>query len=226
MNNQTKNIKASVRSIKINKNRSSEGFTIVELLIVIVVIGILAAISIVAYNGIQTRALNSSRTTAARQALTLLNSHKAIHDTYPSPPLSASGAEGYFRAACLGEGWPEVNGQKVCWHIFTDGGSSDNNTFLQSSSVNNALREFGSLPDYPKDPVYVGPAKNTVSLGRSLELTGLILLFAANENPASTYRQGFSLVYTLPVDEPCDLPGSIAHDTTEGYTRCVVHLGN
>ncbi len=32
------------------------GFTIVELLIVIVVIGILAAISIVAYNGVQTRA--------------------------------------------------------------------------------------------------------------------------------------------------------------------------
>lgn len=33
-----------------------KGFTIVELLIVIVVIGVLAAISIVAYNGIQTRA--------------------------------------------------------------------------------------------------------------------------------------------------------------------------
>jgi type IV pilus assembly protein PilA len=40
------------------KNKS--GFTIVELLIVIVVIAILAAISIVAYNGIQTRAKTSS----------------------------------------------------------------------------------------------------------------------------------------------------------------------
>lgn len=36
------------------------GFTIVELLIVIVVIGILAALVIVAYNGIQDRAKNSS----------------------------------------------------------------------------------------------------------------------------------------------------------------------
>jgi prepilin-type N-terminal cleavage/methylation domain-containing protein len=36
-------------------NSSSHGFTIVELLIVIVVIGILAAITIVAYNGIQDR---------------------------------------------------------------------------------------------------------------------------------------------------------------------------
>lgn len=37
-------------------SRSIRGFTIVELLIVIVVIAILATISIVAYNGIQTRA--------------------------------------------------------------------------------------------------------------------------------------------------------------------------
>lgn len=43
------------------------GFTIVELLIVIVVIAILAAISIVAYDGIQTRSNASSATTAIRQ---------------------------------------------------------------------------------------------------------------------------------------------------------------
>lgn len=36
--------------------RNSEGFTIVELLIVIVVIGILAAVTMVAYNGITSRA--------------------------------------------------------------------------------------------------------------------------------------------------------------------------
>jgi prepilin-type N-terminal cleavage/methylation domain-containing protein len=38
----------------------NRGFTIVELLIVVVVIAILAAISIVAYNGIQERAVNST----------------------------------------------------------------------------------------------------------------------------------------------------------------------
>lgn len=49
------------------------GFTIVELLIVIVVIGILAAITIVAYNGVQQRA----RVSSANSDLQLLS--KAIH---------------------------------------------------------------------------------------------------------------------------------------------------
>jgi len=43
------------------QNNNKQGFTIVELLIVIVVIAILAAISIVAYSGIQQRARDSQR---------------------------------------------------------------------------------------------------------------------------------------------------------------------
>ena len=43
-----------------SSNERQKGFTIVELLIVIVVIGILAAITIVAYNGIQNRTYDAS----------------------------------------------------------------------------------------------------------------------------------------------------------------------
>ncbi len=54
------------------KNKQ-HGFTIVELLIVIVVIGILAAITIVAYNGIQSRA------NVAKRDSDLATYHKAIN---------------------------------------------------------------------------------------------------------------------------------------------------
>ena len=46
--------------LKLNKYSTQTGFTIVELLIVIVVIAILAAITIVTYNGIQDRSKDSA----------------------------------------------------------------------------------------------------------------------------------------------------------------------
>ena len=47
--------------------RRAAGFTIVELLIVIVIVAILAAISVVAYSGIQERAQNTAKIQAANQ---------------------------------------------------------------------------------------------------------------------------------------------------------------
>lgn len=49
------------------KNKHQTGFTIVELLIVIVVIGILAAITIVAFNGVQARANDTRMKSIASQ---------------------------------------------------------------------------------------------------------------------------------------------------------------
>lgn len=64
------------------KNKQS-GFTIVELLIVIVVIAILAAITIVAYNGIQVRARDTQRAADATNILKSLEAYKAINNVYP-----------------------------------------------------------------------------------------------------------------------------------------------
>lgn len=68
----------------VQRKQTPQGFTIVELLIVIVVIAILAAITIVAYNGIQQRAADSSRDSAARTIRHALELYKSDNnDTYP-----------------------------------------------------------------------------------------------------------------------------------------------
>ncbi len=61
-----------------------KGFTIVELLIVIVVIAILAAISIVAYNGIQNRGKQSSAQSLASQIAKKAEIWNTVESTYPN----------------------------------------------------------------------------------------------------------------------------------------------
>jgi len=60
------------------------GFTIVELLIAIVVIGILAAISIVAYNGIQGRAVAAALTSDLDNASKKLKLYQVDNSGYPT----------------------------------------------------------------------------------------------------------------------------------------------
>lgn len=63
---------------------NKRGFTLVELLIVIVVIAILAAISIVAYNGIQDRARNTTAAESASQLRTKVEAYNSIVGSYPA----------------------------------------------------------------------------------------------------------------------------------------------
>lgn len=62
----------------------SKGFTIVELLIVVVVIAILAAVTIVAYNGIQQRAVLSTIKSELTNAAKAIELAKVETDTYPT----------------------------------------------------------------------------------------------------------------------------------------------
>lgn len=66
--------------------KAINGFTIVELLIVIVVIAIRAAISVVAYNGIQSRARNSQQLSVANNYLKIFASYRAVNGSYPTSP--------------------------------------------------------------------------------------------------------------------------------------------
>ncbi len=64
--------------------RREQGFTIVELLIVIVVIGILAALVITTYNGIQQKGRNTERTTDLKAVKSQLEAYYAQNGRYPA----------------------------------------------------------------------------------------------------------------------------------------------
>lgn len=66
-----------------NMSKSRSGFTVVELLIVVVVIAILAMISITAYTSIQRRANESAAMASAKAAATTIASHQVKKGAYP-----------------------------------------------------------------------------------------------------------------------------------------------
>ncbi len=71
---------------------AQNGFTIVELLVVIVVIGILAAITIVSYNGVTNRANTVSGQTTANNVLKKADLYSIDNTTYPATPENLTGA--------------------------------------------------------------------------------------------------------------------------------------
>ena len=81
--------------ISLKKNR---GFTIIELLIVIVVIGILAALVIVTYNGIQQKARDTERKTDIKALQGHMEAYWADNAKYPTLAEANDASAGGFRA--------------------------------------------------------------------------------------------------------------------------------
>lgn len=73
------------------KKVTQKGFTIVELLIVIVVIGILAALVITTYNGIQQKGRNTERETDLKALQGQLEAYYALKGSYPAIATDGTG---------------------------------------------------------------------------------------------------------------------------------------
>lgn len=81
-----------------NRKIHTYGFTIVELLIVIVVIAILAAITIVAFNGVTARANSSSAQAAASTVIKKIEAYNAENSSYPTHQQPLLGPENEGRS--------------------------------------------------------------------------------------------------------------------------------
>jgi prepilin-type N-terminal cleavage/methylation domain-containing protein len=120
------------------KHTNKNGFTIVELLIVIVVIGILAAITITAFNGVQQRANNTRRIGAAKDWQKLITAYTSQNGAYPAGSLN--------NHTCLGTGNPtdlDANPDEDCL--------GTGNVKHPATSINTAYKTLATLPNFPGD---------------------------------------------------------------------------
>jgi prepilin-type N-terminal cleavage/methylation domain-containing protein len=123
-------------SLQITTRPTTKGFTIVELLIVIVVIGILAAITIVAYNGVTARANNSQQLTALTNYVKIISSYAVLNNGFPS------GSNTYM---CLGA----PSGTPNCGSTNTGVNACGYGAAPTDSVINTKLQTVsGSLPFY------------------------------------------------------------------------------
>ena len=77
-------IRGRFRPCSIRRIKSSSAFTIVELLVVIVVIGILASITIVSYSGISNKAITASLTSDLSNASKQMKLYYVDHGNFPT----------------------------------------------------------------------------------------------------------------------------------------------
>jgi len=124
--------------------KTISGFTVVELLIIITVIGILAAISVVAYNGIQKSSRNATRLAELKGWQKTFQTYKSRNGTYPDVT-----ATDY----CLGSDFPVgYNGEKRCRNYTLSNASisykeSDNAAFMTAlGSVGLPAVTGGKIP--------------------------------------------------------------------------------
>lgn len=116
-------------------SKNTRGFTIVELLIVIVVVGILAAITVVAFNGVQQRAANAQTTQALNSWVKALSLYKADNGKWPT---------GW---QCLGQGYQyglsgtDTSGTAQCRQTNATG-------YLENAAFNTSMKPYitGTLP--------------------------------------------------------------------------------
>ena len=113
------------------RKNSSNGFTIVELLIVIVVIGILAALVLNTVTGAQMRARNTTRVNDAESIMNALAQYYEIHEHYP-PSTGGCGATAPNTSWCNSVESIDSEGRWIAPHS----NPNDLDQFLQTQPQN------------------------------------------------------------------------------------------
>jgi prepilin-type N-terminal cleavage/methylation domain-containing protein len=120
-----------------SKKLNKSGFTIVELLVVIVVIGILAAITIVTYSGITNKATVASLTSDLDNASKLLKLDQVTNMNYPANLAAANGGRGI--TASSGTTYQYVVNNNISPQSFCLAATKNSQTYKTTESFAPAL---------------------------------------------------------------------------------------
>lgn len=170
------------------------GFTIVELLIVIVVIAILAAIVIVAYNGIQARARDSLRIQDLKNIAKALEAYKITTGSYPTPNSTMNAAG----TAVAASGW-EVSRS-------ASGGATD---FLS------VLRTSGTVSKVPVDPTNDGQGTDLTPTRATNGYEYFYYRYAAGANGCNPSRGDY---YVIGATRMETIASGTSHPESPGFS--------
>ena len=190
---------------RLQKSRhTSRGFTIVELLIVIVVIAILAAITIVGYQNIQRRAHNAAIISSVKQWVNILTISYAENGSVTITDLPTGTA-----GICLGDtqSYPATSqfAQGVCY----DNGGRTYRTSEQAAAIARDIGSSGARYD----------EQNTTPTDSGV--------FARGVQYGEAYHgsQEFHIFYDLRgANQECIVPGSNRNGSTHIATDCSINL--
>lgn len=115
---------------------SRKGFTIVELLIVIVVIAILASITVVGYSGIRASAEKTKTVSTARSYIQALSAYQLSEGAYPTTSTY-----------CLGSGYTDRTSDGVVDCRWNSGNVNPNASF--NTTLNKYLQVTASITQTP-----------------------------------------------------------------------------
>ena len=134
--------------------RRDPGFTIVELLIVIVVIAILAAISVVAYNGVQARARNSKISSDIAQLQRAIQAARINNDKVFSEITLSTATASNCVSKASGTDLAALPQTDACWSVY--------NNSLNRISVASGM-DIRSLKDPYNRPYFIDENESATS---------------------------------------------------------------
>lgn len=182
------------------------GFTIVELLIVIVILGILAALVITVFRGVQEQAYNARIISAVKQYHGAIEQYRVLHSRYPATGPENNGDT--IAVVCLGAGYVDAH----C-------GSITNTEVYEDSVFNENMNEvLKNRPKVNDQQLPAGPE----------DFVGAVYGNDYIWSEKGYHTEARTIQYALHgANQDCKLPGAWAYRSTtspRATTACIIEL--